>query len=88
LDRTISSHQHHLFERLSLKGHTIKVIDYGFDWKKDPNKKIYQKREVFPDVSKIYAGSSIDVIRPSSLHIPILEYPYLMFRITGNYRIR
>ena len=66
--------QHHLFERLSLKGHTIKVIDYGFDWKKDPDKKIYQKREVFPHVSKIYDGSCIDIIRPASLHLPIIEY--------------
>jgi glycosyltransferase involved in cell wall biosynthesis len=70
--------QHHLFERLSLRGHTIKVIDYGFDWKKDPHKKIFQKREVFPRVSKIHNESGIDVIRPSALHIPVLEYPYLM----------
>jgi glycosyltransferase involved in cell wall biosynthesis len=66
--------QHHLFERLSLKGHTIKVIDYGFDWKKDPRRKTYQKREVFPHVSKIYERSGIDVIRPASLQIPILVY--------------
>lgn len=70
--------QHHLFERLSLKGHTVKVIDYGFDWKLDPNKKLYQKREVFPRVSKIYDGSGIDVIRPASIHTPILEYISLM----------
>ena len=36
--------QHHLFERLSLNGHTIKVIDYGFDWKKDPRRKMFEKR--------------------------------------------
>ena len=66
--------QHHLFERLSLKGHTIKVIDFGFDWKKDPERKIYQKREVFPRVSKICDGSGIDVIRPATLHIPVLVY--------------
>ena len=71
--------QHHLFERLFLKGHTVKVIDYGFDWKKDQNKKIFQKREVFPHISKIYDGSDIDIIRPASLHFPILEYVYLMF---------
>ena len=71
--------QHHLFERLSLKGHTINVIDYGFDWKKDPNKKLYQKREVYPHISKIYDGSDINVIRPSSLHIPFFSYAFLMF---------
>jgi glycosyltransferase involved in cell wall biosynthesis len=66
--------QHHLFERLSLKGHTIKVIDYAFDWKKDPKRKFYQKREVFPHISKISDGANIDVIRPASLHIPVLVY--------------
>lgn len=71
--------QHHLFERLSLKGHTIKVIDYGFDWRKETRKELFQKKKYFPRVSKIYTGSSIDVIRPSSLHIPVLEYVYLMF---------
>jgi len=70
--------QHHLFERLTLKGHTVKVIDYGFDWKQDANKKLYRKREVFPGVSKIYPGSGIDVIRPASAHIPVLAYFALM----------
>jgi len=70
--------QHHLFERLSLKGHTVKVIDYGFDWKKDPLRKIYQKREVFPRVSKICDGSGIEVIRPATLHIPLLVYLSLL----------
>jgi len=70
--------QHHLFERLSLKGHTIKVIDYDFDWKKDPKQKKLEKTRIFSGISKIYPGSSIDVIRPTSLHIPILEYGFLM----------
>lgn len=71
--------QHHLFERLSLKGHTITVIDHGFDWKKEPSPLIFQKRDEFPDVTKIYPGSSIDVIRPASLHIPVLEYVFLLY---------
>ena len=71
--------QHHLFERLSLKGHTITVIDYGFDWKKDPNKKLYQEREIFLHVSKLYEGSGVDVIRPASLHVPILAYFSLIY---------
>ncbi len=75
--------QHHLFERLTLRGHTIKVIDYGFDWKKDPNRKFYQKREVFPRVSKICEGAGIEVIRPASLHIPVLVY---LFLIISHYK--
>ena len=71
--------QHHLMERLSLKGHSIKVIDYAFDWKKDENKKIFQEKQEFQNVQKIYSGAGIDVIRPSALRIPVLEYPYLMY---------
>ncbi|WP_217177992.1 glycosyltransferase [Methanoplanus limicola] len=65
-------------ERLSLKGHSIKVIDYAFDWKKDKDKKIFQSKQEFHDVKKIYDGAGVDVIRPSALRIPVLEYPYLI----------
>ena len=71
--------QHHLFERLSLKGHTITVIDHGFDWKKESHPLIFQKREEYLHVTKIYPGSSIDVIRPESLHISVLEYVFLLY---------
>ena len=30
--------QHHLMERLSLRGHEITVIDYNIDWKKESEK--------------------------------------------------
>ncbi|UUX92232.1 glycosyltransferase family 4 protein [Methanoplanus endosymbiosus] len=71
--------QHHLMERLSLKGHSIKVIDYAFDWKKDEDEKIFQSKQEFHNVKKIYGGAVVDVIRPSALRISVLEYPYLMF---------
>lgn len=27
--------QHHLFDRLSARGHEVRVIDYPIDWRKD-----------------------------------------------------
>ena len=36
--------QHHLMERLSMRGHEIRVIDYPIDWKKDKSR--YQQRKV------------------------------------------
>lgn len=71
--------QHHLMERLSLKGHEIRVIDYDIDWRKDKRKKLYIKRKAFGSVHKIYPNANIQVIRPGSLKIPILEYLSLWY---------
>jgi len=71
--------QHHLFERLCLKGHTIKVIDYDFDWSKKQKHEIFKERLEFHNVKKIYSGSNIDVIRPSAFNVPLFNYLYLMF---------
>ena len=69
--------QHHLMERLSLKGHNIRVIDYPIDWKEE--KGIYQKREVIENHYKIHPEASIYVVRPAILKIPALIYFSLIF---------
>jgi glycosyltransferase involved in cell wall biosynthesis len=61
-------------ERLSLKGHEIRVIDYDIDWRKEKRKKWYTKRKVYENVHKICTGAQIQVIRPGTLKIPVLEY--------------
>jgi glycosyltransferase involved in cell wall biosynthesis len=61
-------------ERLSLKGHEIRVIDYDIDWRKEKRKKLYTKRTVFDNVRKIYPKARIQVIRPGTLKIPVLDY--------------
>ena len=66
--------QHHLMERLSLKGHEIRVIDYDVDWKKEKRKKRYNKRTVYENVHKICTGAQIQVIRSGILKIPVFEY--------------
>ena len=66
--------QHHLMERLSLKGHEVRVIDYPIDWCKGR----YQRRNVVENYHKIHAEASIEVIRPSILKVPILVYPSLI----------
>ena len=71
--------QHHLMERLSLRGHYIVVIDYDIDWKNKPKKKIFSKRSIFNNVHKIRPGAKIKVIRPFSLKIPVLEYVSVWF---------
>jgi len=71
--------QHHLAEMLSLRGHDIRVIDYELLWKTQGRKKLYSGREIFNDVSKVYSGAKIMVIRPGIIKIPWLNYISLIF---------
>jgi len=66
--------QHHLMERLSLRGHKIRVIDYEIDWKTNKNEGIISKRQVFKGVHKIHEEASIDVVRPGLIKIPVVNY--------------
>ena len=70
--------QHHLMERLAARGHSVRVIDYDIDWKKENKSGISSPRTVYNDVKKILSDVSIQVIRPPSLRVPVFEYPVLM----------
>lgn len=70
---------HHLAEILSLRGHDIRVIDYELLWKARGRKELYSKREIFKNVSKIYSGANITVIRPGIIKVPWLDYVSLIF---------
>jgi glycosyltransferase involved in cell wall biosynthesis len=78
--------QHHLAERLSLKGHEIRVIDYEILWRTEGKKELFSKRQVFHNVSKIFKDVDITVIRPGILKIPILDYISMLF--TYNQEIK
>lgn len=70
---------HHLAEMLSLRGHDIRVIDYELLWKTQGRKELYSRREIFNNVSKVYSGANITVIRPGIIKIPCLDYISLVF---------
>ena len=70
--------QHHLMERLAKCGHSIRVIDYDIDWKKGSRSRLSNPRSVFENVHKILPDVSIQVIRPLSLNVPVLEYAALL----------
>jgi glycosyltransferase involved in cell wall biosynthesis len=65
-------------ERLGARGHSIRVIDYDIDWKKDDETGLTHQRAVYENVHKILPDVSIQVIRPRSLRLPILEYAALL----------
>ncbi len=68
--------QHHLMDRLSVRGHDIRVIDYGIDWRRKDRKRrsIYVKRKVYHHVHKVDFKANIQVIRPGLIQIPVLDY--------------
>ena len=71
--------QHHLAERLSLKGHKIKVIDYEILWRTEGQRALFSRRHVFMGVSKIFKEVSVTVVRPGILKIPFLDYVSMLF---------
>ena len=71
--------QHHLAEKLSLRGHEIRVIDFDVLWRAESKRGFYSKRKIFDDVSKIYDGAKVTVVRPPFLKIPLLDYISLAF---------
>jgi glycosyltransferase involved in cell wall biosynthesis len=71
---------HHLMERLSLRGHEIRVIDFEIDWRlSDEEKELISRRQIFQGMHKAVAGSAVMVIRPSIVKCPILDYVSLVY---------
>ena len=66
-------------ERLSLRGHEVRAIDFEITWRRKPRKELYSKRKVFNGISKACKGSSVTVIRPGILKFPILDYVSIVF---------
>lgn len=71
--------QHQLMERLSLRSHEIRVIDYEILWQNQGKRELFSGRQTFRGVSKVFDDASITVIRPSILKIPVLVYLSLIF---------
>jgi len=71
--------QHHLMERLSLKGHQVRVIDYQLLWRKEGKKNLYSKRQVLKRVSKVHKEANITLFRPAMVKILGLDYLSLVF---------
>ncbi|WP_042708418.1 glycosyltransferase [Methanobrevibacter wolinii] len=66
--------QHHLMDRMSVRGHEIKVIDYPIDWPKDSPEGNKYEREVIDNVYKVDKRANIQVIRPGFIKKPVLNY--------------
>ncbi len=70
--------QHHLFERLSQRGHEITVLDYPIlrpHWPREP---FYVPRREQANVARIYQGAHIRLITPATLGLRPLARPSSM----------
>jgi glycosyltransferase involved in cell wall biosynthesis len=71
--------QHHLMDRMALRGHEIRVIDYDYLWKEDKDKKIITGRKEIKDAYKIFKDAAITLIRPRMIRIPYLDYASILY---------
>jgi len=65
---------HHLLERLSLKGHDVKVVDFEIGRRALRTRGAIAGRATLIAPPKVIEGSKIELIRPTILHLPILDY--------------
>ncbi|MGV8108420.1 glycosyltransferase [Methanospirillum sp.] len=76
----VGPHQsHHLMERLSRQGHDIRIIDFEIRWKIHENVSLVSRRQVIDNYYKVFEDGGVTVIRPTIIHIPILDYASLFF---------
>ena len=68
---------HHLMERLSRKGHEVRVIDYEIMWKSGEG--LVSERRVFENEWKAVEGGGVTVIRPPIVKMPVLNYVSLLY---------
>jgi glycosyltransferase involved in cell wall biosynthesis len=73
-------------ERLSLKGHEVRVIDFEIEWRRKPKSELYSKRKDFNSVSKACKGLGVTVVRPGVLKLPLLDYASIL--LTHSMEIR
>jgi len=62
--------QHHLFERLSARGHEVIVVDFEIHYTSWPNAPLVAPRMEWSDVSRVNPQAHVRVIRPATVRLP------------------
>ncbi len=70
---------HHLMERLSARGHEVRVIDYEIQWREHETDGLISERQLFKDVHKAIDDGAVTVIRPPIIKVPALDYLSLIY---------
>lgn len=73
-------HQHHhLMDRMALRGHEVRVIDYEYLWKEDKERKIITGRNEIKGAYKIFKDAEITLIRPGMIKISGLDMASILY---------
>src|SRR5574341_2149711 len=70
--------QHHLFERLSLRGHDVTVLDYPILRPHWPRESLFVARREQANAARIYEGAHIRLITPGTCSLKPLARPTSM----------
>jgi glycosyltransferase involved in cell wall biosynthesis len=65
---------HHLLERIALRGHEVRVVDFEIGWATRRVRERVVSRRVFQTAGKIFDRVSITVVRPGFVRLPLLDY--------------
>jgi glycosyltransferase involved in cell wall biosynthesis len=71
--------QHHLMDRMALRGHQIRVIDYEYLWKEDKNRKTITGRKEVNGAYKIFKEANITLITPGMIKVPVLDMVSILY---------
>jgi len=71
--------QHHLMDRMALRGHEVHVIDYDYLWKEDKERKIITGRKEIKGAYKIFKDANITLIRPGMIKISGLDHASILY---------
>lgn len=71
--------QHHLMDRMALRGHEIRVIDYEYLWKDDNERKIITGRKEIKGANKIFKDADITLIRPGMVKVTGLDMASILY---------
>jgi glycosyltransferase involved in cell wall biosynthesis len=75
--------QHNLLEILTLRGHSVHVIDFEALWSHEKHS-LFSRRTVYEKMIRLYPDSKVTLIRPGIIKLPILDYVSVMFTHKGE----
>ncbi len=62
--------QHHIFERLSARGHEVIVVDFEILYEPWPTAPLFAHRMEWSNVSRVIRDAGVHVVRPATIRLP------------------
>ena len=70
---------HHLFERLSQRGHRIRVVDFEIGWRARGKLPPLLLRKEFIAKPKVIERAEVEVVRPTAIRLAYLDYASIIW---------